>query len=133
MFFFPATLCWIHPLVSSDSGSSQLNHSPAKETGKNAILLDIDDEIPEDLDSGVQKPKNRKQTAFDSSQRPSTVEKTGKPNQDKDKNANEGFCCTIIQYRLGSVLLASSTAPELHSNPIPVIQNCMTVSGTGYR
>ena len=47
---------------------------------------------------------------------------------------------TVIQYRhlvpsfgTGSVLLASSTAPELHSNPIPVIQNWMTVSSTEYQ
>ena len=83
-------------MLSLDSGSSQLNHLPAKETGKNAILPNSDDEIPEDLDSGIQKPKNRKRTAFDSSQRPSTLEKTGKPNQDKDQYADEGFCCIQI-------------------------------------
>ena len=33
----------------------------------------------------------------------------------------------------GSVLEASSTAPELPFIPIPVIQFWMTVSGTGYR
>ena len=33
----------------------------------------------------------------------------------------------------GSVLEASSTAPGPPFNPIPVIQNWMTVSGTGYR
>ena len=33
----------------------------------------------------------------------------------------------------GSVLEASSTAPGPPFNSIPVIQNCMTVSGTGYR
>ena len=67
VFFFQSPCAGSILSLSSDSGSSQLNHSPAKETGKNAILLDSDDEIPEDLDSGVQKPKNRKRTAFDSS------------------------------------------------------------------
>ena len=33
----------------------------------------------------------------------------------------------------GSVLEASSTAPELPFKPIPIIQNWMTVLGTGYR
>ena len=48
---------------------------------------------------------------------------------------------TVIRYwylpipssGTGSVLEASSTAPELPFIPIPVIQNWMTVSGTGYR
>ena len=39
----------------------------------------------------------------------------------------------ILSSGTGSVLEASSTASKLHFNPISVIQNWMTVSGTGYR